>query len=369
MAPRVAVLLTAGLVLASCTPQRVEVPVEQSRAPSPTVSAQATSPAVPETPPQSPAPSAPATIPPPPTGGLPQAQWSLRAEAPLALTEVAAAAFGGQIWVAGGFQADGTPSDHVQVYDPAFDAWSTGPALPEAVHHAALVVAGERLYLLGGYAAAEDFGPTAAVRVFDAATGAWEQGPALPEPRAAGAAAFDGQRIVYGGGVGPDGVAGEVFALEGESWRPIGALEPPREHLAAASDGTGRVFFMGGRAETIGNRAEVDLAQGEGVAPNGRLPTSRGGLGGFFAPGAGGCAAGGEGPEGTFAEVECADADGGTTVLPELAQARHGAGAVVVEGHAYVLLGGPQPGLTASATVQALRLPISAVLLEQQGPA
>jgi hypothetical protein len=192
--------------------------------------------------------------------------------------------------------------------------------------------------------------------MFDATTGAWEEGPELPSPRAAGAAAFDGQRIVYGGGVGPDGVAGEVFALEGDAWREIGALEPAREHLAAATDGMGQVFFLGGRAPTIGNRTEVDLAEGEGVTRNGRLPTPRGGLSGFFAPGAGGCAAGGEGPEGTFVEVECVDATGRASALPDLAQARHGIGAVVLDGNAYVLLGGPQPGLTVSATVQALAL-------------
>jgi len=287
---------------------------------------------------------------------LPDKQWSLRAEAPLALTEVAAAAFGGQIWVAGGLRADGTPSDQVQVYDPVFDAWSTGPPLPEAVHHAALVSAGEQLYLLGGFAAGQDFVPTAVVRVFDGATGAWEQGPELPSPRAAGAAAFDGQRIVYGGGVGPDGVAAEVFALEGGGWRPIGALEPAREHLAAASDGAGRVFFLGGR-DTVANRTEIDLVEGDQVAPGGRLPTARGGLSGFFAPGLGACAAGGEGPEGTFVEVECVDVTGRRAALPDLAQARHGVGAVALEGNAYVLLGGPQPGLTVSATVQALPLP------------
>jgi hypothetical protein len=290
-----------------------------------------------------------------PSDPLPASEWSLRASAPQPLTEVAAAAFGGQLWVAGGYAADGTPVDTVQVYDPALDAWSPGPPLPEPVHHAALVSTGDRLYLLGGYIEAAGT-PTDAVRVLDPAAGTWQDGPSLPAPRAAGAAAWDGQRIVYGGGVGPSGVAAEVDALQGEAWFPVGVLATAREHLAAASDGDGSVWFLGGRRGGLDtNLADVDLVSGDAVRPYTPLPTPRGGIAGFYAPGAGACAAGGEGPEGTFVAVECVGSDA-TTTLPDLAEGRHGIGAVTLEGTAYVLLGGPEPGLTVSDTVQALGL-------------
>jgi N-acetylneuraminic acid mutarotase len=288
---------------------------------------------------------------------LPSGAWALAAGAPRALTEVAAAALGGQIWVAGGYAEDGTHVADVQVYDPVLDAWSTGPDLPEPVHHSALVSTGSELYLVGGYVEPEGT-PTAAVRVLDATTGTWRDGPSLPEPRGAGAAAFDGDRIVYGGGVGPDGVTGDVLVLEGERWRSVGALATAREHLAAASDGEGQVWFLGGRVEGLDtNRPEVDLVSGNEVRAAGALPTPRGGTSGFYAPGAGGCAAGGEGPQGTFVEVECVAPDGTVTVLPDLAEGRHGIGAVTLDGAAYVLLGGPEPGLTVSDSVQTLRLP------------
>lgn len=292
-----------------------------------------------------------------PSDPLPSSEWSLRASAPQPLTEVAAAAFGGQLWVAGGYAEDGSPVDTVQVYDPALDSWSAGPSLPEPVHHSALVSTGERLYLLGGYVEA-DGTPTDAVHILDPALGTWEDGPPLPSPRAAGAAAFDGARIVYGGGVGPQGVAAEVDALEGDQWRPLGVLATAREHLAAASDGEGSVWFLGGRQGGIDtNLADVDLASGNAVSPADELPTARGGISGFYAPGTGACAAGGEGPDGTFVEVECIADDGPATALPDLAEGRHGIGAVTLDGTAYILLGGPEPGLTVSGTVQALRLP------------
>jgi len=66
---------------------------------------------------------------------------------------------------------------------------------------------------------------------------------------------------------------------------------------------------------------------------------------------------GGEHPGGTFANVECVAADGRTTTLPALRTSRHGLGAAVVDGTAFVLLGGPRPGLTVTDTTEALRLP------------
>ena len=293
-----------------------------------------------------------------PTSAI-EGSWRQATDAPLALTEVAAAPFAGAVWTAGGLDAEGQAVAAVQVYDPTFDAWSEGPTLPQAVHHSELVSAGDRLYLLGGYAGAGFATPVAAVAVLDASTGRWQPAPPLPEPRAAGAAAWDGQRVVYGGGVGPGGVADEVWALQDGGWSRLGSLSQAREHLAAAGDGHGRVWFLAGRDGGLtSNLSAVDLAEGGQVSPAGSLPTARGGAGGFYAgPEIGACAAGGESADGTFAEVECLNADGRVTVLPELGVPRHGAGTAVLDGTALVLLGGPEPGLSTSGAVEALALP------------
>lgn len=44
------------------------------------------------------------------------------------------------------------------------------------------------------------------------------------------------------------------------------------------------------------------------------------------------------------------------SALPDLLEPHHGHGAAVVDGVAYVLLGGPQPTLSAGAVVERLRL-------------
>jgi hypothetical protein len=290
-----------------------------------------------------------------------EAAWTLAAPAPVALTEVAAAVHRGRIWVVGGMDAQGRAVDLVQVYDPATDSWSAGPQLPVAVHHAALVADDRSLLLIGGYAGAAAR-PTEAVWRLAADDTAWVPGEPLPEARAAGAAAWDGRdRVAYGGGVGPDGVSATVFAIGGSgdraSWRTLAALSMAREHLAATSVGAGSVTFLGGRVGGLdGNLGTVDLVSSEGaVSRTEDLAQARGGIAAFSTAELGDCALGGEGPQGTFGEVECLGAIERTT-LPGLAVPRHGLGAVVVDGRAYALLGGRQPGLTVSDVVEVLDL-------------
>ncbi len=283
--------------------------------------------------------------------------WVRAAAAPAALTEVAAAVHQGRIWVAGGLDGAGQAVDLVLIYDPVADAWAPGPPLPVAVHHSALVSTGDVLFLIGGYAGEGFGGPTDAVyRLQDG--GGWAPDERLPEPRGAGAAAFDGRgRIMYGGGVGPAGVSDRVFMQDGRGWFVIASLSEAREHLAAASLGAGSVTFLGGRVGGLDrNRGTVDIVSNEGVVGRAEdLPTARGGIAAFSAGTLGDCVVGGEGPNGTFGNVECVGAFE-TTTLPGLTVPRHGLGAVLLDGRAYVLLGGPQPGLTVSDVVEVLDL-------------
>lgn len=285
--------------------------------------------------------------------------WFAVAPAPLPVTEVAAAAFAGAVWVAGGLDTRGQAARDVQVYDPNFDTWSPGPELLEPLHHAALVSTGDRLYLIGGYRGPGYDAPSAAVWVLDSGTGDWAEGPALPEPRAAGAAAWDGERLVYGGGVDAERApTADVFALEDGEWRAMGELSSPREHLGAASDGEGTVWFLGGRrgGDLSTNVATVEVVRGDTIEAGTSLPTARGGVGAFWAPETGACLVGGEASSGTYAVVECLREDGTVHELPDMTQRRHGVGVALLDGMVYAAVGGPTPGLSATAVVEALNL-------------
>ena len=86
-------------------------------------------------------------------------------------------------------------------------------------------------------------------------------------------------------------------------------------------------------------------------------------MAGFWHPALGACLAGGEGPGGTNAEVECVDGDR-VRALPPLNIPRHGLGAAVINDAIHVVLGGPNPGLFVSAAVETLDLRAA----ERSGP-
>ena len=71
------------------------------------------------------------------SGCIPR-RWTQGAPVPTSRTEVAAAAYEGKIYVAGGFGAAG-PSDAVDVFDRRTGAWSAGPRLPIPLNHAMAV--------------------------------------------------------------------------------------------------------------------------------------------------------------------------------------------------------------------------------------
>jgi hypothetical protein len=288
------------------------------------------------------------------------ASWTtVAATAPVELLEIAVAERGGRIWVAGGLRTDGSASDEVFVFDPVAGTWTNGPKLPEAVHHASMVATPDGLVLVGGYVGDALSVATAAVRRLDDGATAWADDLPLPDARAAGAAAFDGARIVYAGGVKPGGIANEVFGRTGGgAWDVIGRLPVAREHLAATSDGAGRTFVLGGRVGGLDrNLAVVDLVEGTSTTTIGELPTKRGGVAAFWWPTLGACLAGGESPGGSNPQVECVTADGTLSRLPDLGVARHGLGAAVVDGDAYILLGGRVPGLSTTDLTESLTLP------------
>ncbi|MCC5950523.1 MAG: hypothetical protein JJU45_00355 [Acidimicrobiia bacterium] len=287
-----------------------------------------------------------------------EAAWVALADAPLELTENDAEAFDGELWVVGGLTADAAVSDDVLVYDPATDTWREGPSLPEPVHHARLVATDDDLVLIGGYRTLA-FDAVDDVWVLNDERDGWVPGPPLPAARGAGGAAWDGERIVFGGGMDDDGLTADVFALDsldGE-WERIGELSIARDHLDATSDGAGTVWFLAGREMALtANLGAVDLLVGDTIEVIGELPTPRGGVAAFYSPTHGACLAGGEEPDSTFDEVECIDAEGEITVLAPLGVARHGLGAGVIDGVAYVALGGPEPMLAVSPTLEALEL-------------
>ena len=222
-------------------------------------------------------------------------------------------------------------------------SWSEGPALPEPVHHAALVSDGDALFLIGGYPG-DGFGrPTAAVWRLEDTSRAVDRRPDRCLSReGAGAAAWNGQgRIVYGGGVGPAGVSADVFVRGRRRLASAGVAEPaarapcrsrPRRRVRhvpgrprrgkATRDGRSRV--RGGRRRP--HRGPADGARRD----RGILGRRRWAIASSAARARTGRSA-----------PSSASAPSPRRPLPGLTVPRHGLGGVFLDGRAYVAAGRP----------------------------
>lgn len=284
--------------------------------------------------------------------------WEELPPVPTPRTEVASAATDGRIYVIGGFVDDGGTTGLVEVYDVESQTWSRGPDLPVPVNHAMAAARDGEVVVTGGYLGPGLANPSA--QVFRLVGDRWEELEPMPEPRAAAGAAFVGRRLHVAAGVGPGGLAADMFVLAADASSWARAPGPtPREHLGVAAVGgvlTAVAGRTGGMASNLAvvERWDPDTERWERVPD---LPTARGGLAAAATDSGLLAAAGGEEPAGTFAEVEVFDPlTERWSSLPDLPTPRHGLGVVAVGDTIHVLAGGPEPGYAFSGAHEAIDL-------------
>lgn len=296
-------------------------------------------------------------------------RWERLADAPTARLEVAAAVVDGLIHVAGGLDAGGGTTARVEIYDPSRNAWSAGPDLPIAIHHAMGVAWRGRFVVLGGFT---DGGfSQASSRAFALGEDGWTELPALRRARAAGGAAVVGNRIYVVGGQGGGGLISQVERFDGRVWRDRTPLPTPRDHLGVATDGRS-IFAVGGRRLSIESavpvleRYEPRRDRWERLAD---APTARGGIGVGVVSGkllvVGGEGRAGANADGVYSQVETFSIGAQRWERLkgiEMPSPRHGVGAVTIGPTLYVAVGGPRLGGSASATFEALVNVVSSAL-------
>lgn len=284
--------------------------------------------------------------------------WLTVSPAPMERTEVAAAALGGKIYVAGGFSKPSLQnvlkfaiSNDVEVYDPVSDSWSIATPLPEGRHHAGIASLNGFLYVVGGFTKAflSIWHAVPTVYQYNPATKEWREMASMPTARGAlGITVYQNRIYAIGGYDGKrNSDAVEVFDPETNTWSSAAPMPTPRDHLAVATVGS-RIYAMGGRPEldyhqNMGTVEEYDPHTNQWRL-RASLPTARSGItagvidGWIYV-------VGGESGEGTFATNEAYNAakDEWQTMTP-MPTARHGLGSAVVDGRFYVISGGPTPG-------------------------
>jgi N-acetylneuraminic acid mutarotase len=291
-------------------------------------------------------------------------KWSRGTPLPVPRGEVAAAQAGGEIYVVGGFTANGQNSPRVDAYSPAGNRWRRAPDLPLPVDHTMAAGYRGKVYVVGGYGP----GRSRLTTLFSSSGGSWTRLAPMLEQRAAGGAAIVNGKLYVVGGVASStinrsGQTGRlarstlVYDIARDRW----STHPgptPREHLAVTTLG-GRIYAIGGRTagfDTNLNLVEVYNPRTDTWKRLPRLPGKRGGTG---AAGLGRwvVSVGGEAPPGTIRTVYGFDVKRRRWVkLPNLPTPRHGLGVVAVGHRVYVIGGGTRPGLSVSSANEFLTI-------------
>ncbi len=189
--------------------------------------------------------------------------WTRRADKPLAVSNISAAVINGRIYVAGGYTAADAATTALEIYDPATNSWSQGAPLPAGrFAHASAALDG-KLYVLGGNDGV--YGLRTCYR-FDPATNQWSQIADMNVERTfAGAAAVNGKIYVVGGldAISWDLASVEAYDPATNRWDYVASLRFPRGGPGVASAG-GKVYVVGGGWTSYMNANEVyDPATGE----------------------------------------------------------------------------------------------------------
>ena len=187
--------------------------------------------------------------------------WQTVAAKPTAVADATAAVLFGEIYVPGGRLAGGQPTNVVEAYSPANDAWRPVAALPRPIAGTLALSDGSFLYLFGGWDG-EQYLDNA--YVYDAGADRWRPLPPLSQARAFATGGVIAGKIYVVGGT--DGRASlslcEFFDTVAGEWATCPDMLLPRA-AAAAAVLLNKLYVIGGEAN-----GEVDVTFSEVYDPN-----------------------------------------------------------------------------------------------------
>jgi DNA-binding CsgD family transcriptional regulator len=177
-------------------------------------------------------------------------EWRVTADKPTPLRLAAGAIISNVIYMPGGLDANGAPTDRFEVFDATSEKWSERPRMPRAISGHIVSVLGDRLFVFGGRAANESLNRDGFM--FDFKNSLWIRIAGMPTPRSQAAAAVIGDRIYVVGGT--DGqrefTTCEVYDPRENRWASCKPMFIGRGGFGLASVAGGLYAIGGGVANT-----------------------------------------------------------------------------------------------------------------------
>lgn len=170
--------------------------------------------------------------------------WLRSRPLPGGRASMAVAAVGLNLYLIGGETADGVVAS-VNAFDTTEYVWREVAAKPTAVADASAAVLFGEIYVPGGRMA--DGQPTNVVEAYSPANNAWRPIAALPQPIAGGLALSDGSFLYLFGGWNGERYLDTSYVYDPgtDSWRPLTSM-PLSLAFAAGGALTGKLFVAGG---------------------------------------------------------------------------------------------------------------------------
>lgn len=233
-------------------------------------------------------------------------------------------------------------------FDPDTGRYTRLAPLPERLNHHVMAAWGGRIYVVGGFGDLL-FGadPRRTVFVYDPATDEWSRLPSAPTARGAAAGAVIGDTLYVAGGMTSNGrltPALEAFDLREEKWTTLADMPTEREHMVGAAV-DGAFYVAGGRTLTsdsidVVERYDPAADRWVRVSP---LPQAAGSFEAATVDGYLVTVGGDDDREGwVTGAVQRYDPQADQwTQLPEMRTKRHGHAAAVADGRLWVFGGSP----------------------------
>lgn len=201
----------------------------------------------------------------------PRFVWEPGAKMPVGKGGQTVGLLGGKLLSAGGTHwVDGEKkvwTDHLDIYDPAADAWSQGPAMPFGVSYGGGLSINDRLYVVSGTDGEKDYTYTL-VCIRRGKQYHWVWGPAVPEPRIYPASVAIGTKLYVVGGAADNAfrgkVHGDILILDTANpeagWRASRPMPGTGRTLCAVAAVGDLIYVFGGYRQTKSGMENSDDA-------------------------------------------------------------------------------------------------------------